>query len=471
MCALPPPPSASWLEDAGDGTELAALDWLLPGGAACPMGEWAGDMEALLAQPPPSPAPPAAPPPAPRRCLDPAHAAGCGACLPPPPEGQDALWMLQPPLGARRAKAAEGPNGSCMLRAQLLATEQWNSAAEREALAAAEEARGDPTGVAKMLRRKAGKLLLKPHMLCLARAWGYASDLWTRRGVAGSSRKRTRGADQPSPPAVSRTAAVPRLLPVVEVLSLSPGGAPCALRALWRPVAELMLGPSARALALRSGYAFVMCADAEYGVLDAALARGVTQLGRLEAMQATWSEALRAHLQATDEGVEPSARLVLPDGRLPLCMAAPLPDGGDEAPVEAALRCVHVMSGAVRGTMAARRAAAGHVLLAKAGPVDLAASDAERESIFMHCSRFVAEALLVLQYLKARGSCSGYLDAAAQLAHELIRFSEEARANMAVQRRWMAQQCAAGTLVPLQTDNTGHAFESVPWAATGLMWA
>ena len=470
MDALPPPPGGAWLEEAGDNAELAALDWLLPGSAAGPLDEWPSDAEAFAfaaSLPPLQAAPPAVP----LRCLDTTHAAGCGACLPPPPAGQDALWMLQPPPG-ERAKGAAGPNGSCMLRAQLLATEQWNSRAEREALAAAEEARGDPTGVAKMLRRKAGKLLLKPHMLCLARAWGYASDLWTRRGVAGSSRKRARGADEHSQHAASRTVAVPRLLPVMEPLSLTPGGAPCALRALWRPAAENLLGPNARALALRSGFAFVMCADAEYGVFDAVLARLVTQLGSLEATQAAWSDALRAHLQATDGGAEHIARLALTDGRLPLCMATPLPDGGDEAPVEAALRSVHGMCAAMRSTMASRRAAAGHALPAKAGPVDLAASDGERDSIFVHCSRFVAEALLVLQYLKARGSCSGYLDAAAEMARELIRFAEEARANMAVQRSWMAGQCAAGTLVPLQTDDTGHAFERAMGSlTTGLMRA
>ena len=466
MAVLPPSPDGAWLQEPGAGDELALLDWLLPGGGevggAAALEEWPQDAGAHYAR---GPTPPAASPPPRVRCLNSKHAPGCAACLPPPPEGQDALYQLRPPPGAEAGE--KGPNGSCMLRAQLLATEQWNSRAAREALAAAEEARGDPTGVAQMLRRKAGKLLLKPHMLCLARAWGYASDLWTRRGVAGSSRKRTRGADQPSPSspeqlsghATSRVVAVPRLLSVVEPLVLAPGGAPCALRALWQPAAENLQGQHARALSLRTGFAFVVWADAEHAVFDSVLSRVIRQLGCLEASQAAWSEALRAHVQATDGDAEHSARIALPDGRLPLCMVSPLPDGGDEAPVQEALRCVLSLCDALRGTIAARRAAAGHALPAKAGHVDFAASDAERDSIFMHCSRFVAEGMLVLQYLKARGSCDGYLDAAAEIVREVKRFAEEARANTAVQRSWMASQCAAGTLVPLLMDETGCAIE------------
>jgi hypothetical protein len=104
--------------------------------------------------------------------------------------------------------------------------------------------------------------------------------------------------------------------------------------------------------------------------------------------------------------------------------------------------------------------------------VDFAASDAERDSIFMHCSRFVAEGMLVLQYLKARGSCDGYLEAAAEIIREVKRFAEEARANTAVQRSWMASQCAAGTLVPLLTDDTGRVIESaIGSLPTGLQRA
>jgi hypothetical protein len=75
------------------------------------------------------------------RCLNPTHVPGCAACLPPPPEGQDALYQLRPPPGATEGAAGEkGPNGSCLLRAQLLATSEWSDAAARAALAAAEAA-------------------------------------------------------------------------------------------------------------------------------------------------------------------------------------------------------------------------------------------------------------------------------------------------------------------------------------------
>ena len=445
MAALPPPPGGAWLEETSDGDELAALDWLLSDGAvgladAAEQDEFMA--HALLS-------PQAAPPAAPLRCLDPAHTAGCGACLPPPPEGQDALWMLQPP-GTGHVRGAEGPNGSCLLRAQLLATEQWNSRAAREALAAAEEARGDPTGVAKMLHNKAGKLLLKPHMLCLVRAWGYASDLWRRRGMAGSSRKRARGSDQPSQHAASRAVAAPRLLPVVEPLTLSPEGVTSALRVLWRPATETLLGPNTRTFALRTGYAFAFSCDADFGVIDATIAR--LAAAPLEATQVAWNEALRAHLRSDDVG-EHSARLALPDSRLPMCMAVPLPDGGDDAPVEAVLRSFIAMCTALRGTLLARRSSAVPMLSTLSGAVDLSDVIAEVELIFMQCRRFAHEALLVLQYLKVRGSCDDYMSAAADTAREIIRFGAAARVSCADQHSWLKQQCDAGVLTSLQTDN------------------
>ena len=83
----------------------------------------------------------------------------------------------------------------------------------------------------------------------------------------------------------------------------------------------------------------------------------------------------------------------------------------------------------------------------------------EKELLFMHCRRFVNEALLVLQFLKARGSCGDYLDAAADVAREVIRFAEEGRANLTDQHSWLTRQCSAGVLVPLQTDVTAHAYE------------
>ena len=110
MFALPPPPGAAWLTEAGCGSELAVLDWLLPGGeasGAVGLDEF-HDTEALLPRDPS--VPPALPVPV-LRCLNPAHSAGCGVCLPPPQEGQDSLFMLLAPPDVKGAEGAAGPNG------------------------------------------------------------------------------------------------------------------------------------------------------------------------------------------------------------------------------------------------------------------------------------------------------------------------------------------------------------------------
>ena len=474
MAVLPPSPDGAWLQEPGAGDELALLDWLLPGGGevggAAALEEWPQDAGAHYAR---GPTPPAASPPPRVRCLNSKHAPGCAACLPPPPEGQDALYQLRPPPGAEAGE--KGPNGSCMLRAQLLATEQWNSRAEREALAAAEEARGDPTEVAKMLRGKAGKLLLKPHMLCLARAWGYASDLWTRRGVAGSSRKRARAAaaaqrpsvDTPSSPhAASGAVAVPRQLSVVETLSLSPGGAPSALRAFWRPAADCFLGSDCRAECRRAGMAFFNAnIDAEYAIFDAGAAQVLAQLLALEKAQGRWNTAVRAHLHATaraDGGAACAARLALPEGRLPLCVALVLDGGGDEnAPVEAGARCLLATITTFRAAWNARRASAHRALEGATVRLDMAPVDAEVDVLYARSCRFVMEALLVLQFLRARGSCDDFLDAAADVAREVTRFIVDARANMADQRAWYVRHVADGTLQPLQVVVQDHQFECI----------
>jgi hypothetical protein len=185
-------------------------------------------------------------------------------------------------------------------------------------------------------------------MLCLARAWGYASDLWTRRGVAGGTRKRARAAaaaprvasteTQPSANAASRTVGVPRQLTVVEPLVLSPDGAPSTLRALWRSSADCFLGTACRIECRRVGLAFFNEAiDAEYAAFDVGSAAVVAQVTALEVAQLAWNQAMRAHLLATqvDGGAEHAARLVLPDGRLPLCVAVALDGGrGEDVPVE-----------------------------------------------------------------------------------------------------------------------------------------
>jgi hypothetical protein len=456
--AAQPLSDCGWPDDAAalGGGELALLDWLMPTGSEhCASLELASGGEGSA---------PAHAPAAPLRCLDPSHAAGCGLCLAPPPEGEEALYQLRAACESQGEGDGAGPSGSARLRAQLLATAEWNSAPARDALAAAEEARGDPARVALLLRRKTGKALLKSHMLLMVRAWGYASDLWRRRGEAGGRRKRSRPASDEAPPRqASGASAVPRPPGcLLEPLSLAPGGQPSALRALWRPSAECFLGSVCREACTRAGVAFYNAEiDSEFAAFDAGTARLGAELAKLEAAQASWSAAMRMHLTATQAASmdDVAARLALPEGRLPLCVAAPC-SALDTVPAEAGARCLLAAAASLEAAWVERRESAQRAL-GDNSSLDMVAVDAEARALYSHFRRFVAEALLVLHFLAARGSCRDYLDAAADVARELARFVDQARQNMSDQRAWYARQCASGALRPLSASVRPHEYKQV----------
>jgi len=120
------------------------------------------------------------------RCLDAAHGAGpCGGCSPPPSAGAvgDSAILLD----------GSGQRGQKALRAQLCRTREWNCAAARAELAAL---CGADAAFAAALITKRSAGLTKAQMLRMARAWGYASDLWHYHGRA--SRKRTQAEAQAS---------------------------------------------------------------------------------------------------------------------------------------------------------------------------------------------------------------------------------------------------------------------------------
>ena len=156
------------------------------------------------------------------------------------------------------------------------------------------------------------------------------------------------------------------------------------------------------------------------------------------------------------------APLALPDGRLPLCVAVAMDrGGGDDVPVEAGLRCLLATFSAFQTAWNARRASAACALEGAAVRLDMAPVDAEIELLYAHGRRFIAEALLVLQFLKARGSCEDFLDAAADVTRDMTRFVVAIRANMADQRAWYARHVADGTLQPLRAQVRDHQFERI----------
>ena len=60
----------------------------------------------------------------------------------------------------------------------MLGSAEWCSSSAREAVAAAEEAAGDPCGIARILRDKRGSNLTKQQLMLLCAAWTYRADKW-----------------------------------------------------------------------------------------------------------------------------------------------------------------------------------------------------------------------------------------------------------------------------------------------------
>jgi hypothetical protein len=129
------------------------------------------------------------------RCLNAEHAAGCEECTPPPSVAREATVVLSGGGAAAAAGGADadgGPGGARglkALRTALLLTPEWNSAAARDAAAAALDARGRggadeaAPGLAAALRAKASRALTKGHLIALCRLWRYKSDVWCVRSA------------------------------------------------------------------------------------------------------------------------------------------------------------------------------------------------------------------------------------------------------------------------------------------------
>jgi hypothetical protein len=232
--------------------------------------------------------------------------------------------------------------------------------------------------------------------------------------------------------------------------------------ALWRPSAECFLGSVCREACTRAGVAFYNAEiDSEFAAFDAGTARLGAELAKLKAAQPSWSAAMRLLLTATQAASmdDVAARLVLPEGRLPLCVAAPC-SALDTVPAEAGARCLLAAAASLEAAWVERRESAQRAL-GDNSSLDMVAVDAEARALYSHFRRFVAEALLVLHFLAARGSCRDYLDAAADVARELARFVDQARQNMSDQRAWYARQCASGALRPLSASVRPHEYKQV----------
>ncbi len=110
------------------------------------------------------------------RCIDPGHDDPCQHCAPPPAMGEDSFWSLRGDPGKR--------NGDKKLRTLIQMTREWNSPLERAHLVHFLQNSPDTKHMSKIIeivRRKETPRLSKVCMMVLARAWGFKSDIWTRK--------------------------------------------------------------------------------------------------------------------------------------------------------------------------------------------------------------------------------------------------------------------------------------------------
>jgi hypothetical protein len=110
------------------------------------------------------------------RCIDPSHEEPCTKCNAPPANGEDSFWSLRGDPGKR--------NGDKKLRTLIQMTREWNSPLERAHLVHYLQNSPEFSHMGKVIeivRRKETPRLSKMCMMVLARAWGFRSDIWTRK--------------------------------------------------------------------------------------------------------------------------------------------------------------------------------------------------------------------------------------------------------------------------------------------------
>jgi hypothetical protein len=398
------------------------------------------------------------------RCLDGGHAPGCGRCRAAPSEAEEGGYQVRSldedasggdggAGGAGGGDRSAGGNAVNRLRALVLLTTEWNSASQRKDAAAAEEARGDPSRVAPTLRAKQSKALRKAHLLLLCRRWGYASDLWhTPRDVARKRpRKATQAANAAAAPMVSR------LISCVELLAVPVGGDASTLRALWEPSAHCFLGEACRVECTRVGVAFYNATiDAEFAQFAAGSRAAAAKIATLAGAQARWNDAVCGRLVADAAARGLPATTV----RIPaLCVNSYSPNG--MVPAEAALHSFLAANGLFHAAWRARRASATKVLSAAAPTLQLRPIDDEAEALYASSARFLTEAMMLLLYVKARGSLADFLATSVAVLDEVARFVSTMQANMAAQRSWYTERLASGKLRALEHDVTRHRFEEI----------
>ncbi len=343
-------------------------------------------------------------------------------------------------------RVAAQKNGEKKLRAQLTRTPEWRSAAAREALAARLHAAGD-VDFAAALRRPDASALRKRHLFALARAWGYASDVW-----------RARGERAPAAPRASAAAEAPARLRASLLATLAPPPAPAvapprhapppcdeaaALRALHADAVEMhvalrllplataasdaLAGRAAHAAALRHGAARAQLSDAFVAHCHAIAAAAAVDSARLRSEHAAL-EARRAALAAA-----------LPGGMSADAWRAAHGGGSGAEAVLAHLAGLIQLSlvSASAATSAAACGAAPPLCPGEACALEEAreASAAAREFV-LRCDTLLTAT--------AHGDADLYLRAAAGVIDAVARFCAGVHAACTERAGWAASLLAAG---------------------------
>lgn len=447
----------------------------------------------------------------PLRCLDSKHdAARCTEYVAAAARARvrRAVLTLAPPGWRRCAPAPSAAeeegfvlvshakqSGLKALRAALLETREWNSAAARCALADAAVAAGDPHGLVPLLRGKRAAYLGKSHLLLLCRAWGYRSFHWcvrqpprklsqrahvalltvaaagARRARRGEVKRKRRSAGGASAALATQAAAQT----AVACATLAPAQRPPALGAVDAGSVSALLrerfapqlaastaalaGPRALAAA-RAGGALGFASEhvRAYDLLGASVAALAAEWTRRAASQARWSaDAVRCTAAALhlEHGADAAAA---PAWRALPYLAAALPCA-EEPPVDAMLASLvaHLHAGLAMWQL---NVAARLQLLARSGGADgaadarallppaVAALHGEFANALHAGLAAASEAAALLAQLRATAPLRDFAAAAEQLAALLARYGADAARALADRAVWARALVAEG--VPLQ---------------------
>jgi hypothetical protein len=210
------------------------------------------------------------------------------------------------------------------------------------------------------------------------------------------------------------------------------------------------------------GVAFYNAAiDGGFAQCAAGARAAAAQIATLACAQVRWNDAVRSRLAALAKARGVPLAVAAAGERINALFVHSFSANG-AVPAETAMHTFIAANATFHVEGRARRASAAAVLAAVAPTLRMQPIAEEAEALYASAARFMTEALLVLMYVKARGSAEDYLATAVGVLDEVVRFVNAIQVNLTAQRSWFVEQLVNGELRPLEDDTVmPHRFEEL----------